>query len=137
MSYQQLVGTPLVPAGASPRWLYEEAPFCVLAHDSQADPCFIYANKAAQACFEYAWEEFVGLPSRLSAGPAERADRQRLLDQVASQGYASNYRGLRVSKTSRRFWIEDGTVWQLIDAAGLVHGQAAVFGTWHDAWAIT
>ena len=48
-------------------WLYEHAPFGLLAHDTSADPRFVYANSTAQGCFGYAWEEFVGLPSRLSA----------------------------------------------------------------------
>ena len=130
-SHERLVGTCLAPAGV--RWLYETAPFCVVAHDTAADPRFVYANRAAQRCFEYSWEEFTALPSRLSAGPADRAERQALLDQVARTGWASGYRGLRVAKSGRRFWIEDGTVWQLVDAAGVVRGQAATFPRWRDA----
>jgi hypothetical protein len=30
------------------RWLYEEAPYCVLAHNTDPDPVFVYANKTAQ-----------------------------------------------------------------------------------------
>ena len=113
-------------------WLYEAAPFCVLAHDTAADPVFTYANRAAQRCFEYSWAEFTALPSRLSAEAPDRDARQHLLDQVSRQGYASGYRGVRVARSGRRFWIEDGTVWQLIDAAGVVHGQAATFPRWRD-----
>lgn len=135
-SHARLVGRSLLPcdliADDPARWLYEEAPFCVLAHDTAADPRFIYANKAAQRCFDYHLDELIGLPSRLSAEPANQADRQRLLDQVTRQGFATNYSGIRISKTGRRFWIEDGTVWQLIDEAGQVHGQAAMFGSWRE-----
>lgn len=114
-------------------WLYKEAAFCVLAHDTAADPHFVYANEAAQRCFEYSWAEFVTLPSRLSAETPNRAERQSLLDQVSRQGYASGYRGLRIARSGRRFWIEDVTMWQLADSAGVVHGQAAAIPRWQDA----
>jgi hypothetical protein len=136
-SYLRLVGKTLLPrdlvVSDAARWLYEDAGFCVLAHDTQADPRFVYANRPAQMLFEYCWDEFIGLPSRLSAEPAEQSERQHLLDQVAKQGFASNYAGIRISKSGRRFWIEDGTVWQLIDERGTLHGQAAVFKRWRDA----
>ena len=136
-SYERLTGVSLLPADVgrdeAAQWLYEAAPFCVLAHDTAPDPRFVYANKAAQRCFEYTWAEFTALPSRLSAEAPNRAERQRLLDQVSRQGYASGYQGLRVARSGRRFWIEDGTVWQLVGADGAVRGQAAAFPRWRDA----
>ncbi len=126
-SYRRLTGTPLVPPGCDATWLYYEAPFAVLAHNTDPDPRFIYANKAAQACFEYSREEFITLPSRLSAQAPERAERQRLLEAVARNGYLRGYRGMRIAKSGRRFWIEAGVIWQLVDAAGISHGQAATF----------
>jgi hypothetical protein len=42
----------------------------------------------------------------------------------------SGYRGVRVAKWGRRFVIEDGIVWELIDADGTRHGQAATFSSW-------
>lgn len=131
-SFARLTGTPLVPQGADAAWLYREAPFAVLAHDPSADPCFTYANKAAQKCFGYSWDEFLALPSRLSAEPQDRAARQALLDAVARDGFAAGYRGVRVGKDGRRFLIEDGVVWELIDAHGTRHGQAATFATWRE-----
>jgi len=136
-SYRRIVGKPLVPVGLddaqAARWLYEDAPFCILAHDTAADPQFIYANRAAQRCFEYSWAEFTTLPSRLSAEAPNRAGRQDLLDRVARDGFADGYRGLRISRSGRRFFIEDGTVWQLVDHRGGVHGQGAMFPRWQDA----
>jgi MEKHLA domain len=131
-SYRRLVGAPLVPEEADAEWLYEQAPFAVLAHDGSDDPKFIYANQYAQACFEYDWDEITKLPSRLSAGPADRAERQALLDAVAQRGFMAGYHGVRVAKSGRRFLIEDGIVWELIDAEGLRHGQAATFSCWRD-----
>jgi hypothetical protein len=135
-SFARLVGKPLAPAemdaAQAAQWLYEAAPFCVLAHSTAADPIFIYANQAAQTCFEYPLAEFLTLPSRLSAEAPNRAERQSLLERVAQHGFASGYRGLRISRSGRKFTIEDGTVWQLIDAQGVVHGQAAMFPRWQD-----
>jgi PAS domain S-box-containing protein len=126
-SYARLVGAPLVPGERGAAWLYQQAPFAVLAHNTDADPRFIYANKAAQDCFGYTWEEFMALPSRLSAEVAEQPERQRLLEAVTRNGFMSGYRGLRIAKSGRRFWIEDGVVWQLLDAGGVSRGQAATF----------
>ena len=131
-SYARLVGAPLVPPGTDADWLYREAPFVVVAHGTDQDPKFIYANKAAQNCFEYSWEEFMSLPSRLSAEAPDRAERQSLLEEVARNGFLSGYRGLRVAKSGRRFIIEDGVVWELLDRDGTRHGQAATFLSWRD-----
>lgn len=131
-SFSRLVGRPLVPAGADATWLYGDAPFVCVAHDTQADPRFVYANRAAQVRFGYGWDEFVGLPSRLSAQAPERAERQQFLDTVAAHGYVAGYRGLRVKKSGATFWIEDGLVWQLRDDTGTLRGTAAVFSTWTD-----
>jgi MEKHLA domain len=79
------------------------------------------------------WDEIVSLPSRLSAEPVDREERQKLLDDVARQGFATGYSGLRIAKSGRRFWIEDGVVWQLIDEDSAVRGQAATFAKWRDA----
>lgn len=131
-SYARLTGVPLVTPDTGARWLYEEAPFVVLAHNTDGDPKFIYANRAAQACFEYTWDEFIGMPSRLSAEPADRAERQKLLDAVVSKGFMRGYWGLRVAKFGRRFMMENGVVWELRDETGARHGQAATFSHWRN-----
>jgi hypothetical protein len=131
-SYARLLGKPLVPPGADAQWLYAGAPFVVLAHSAADDPKFIYANKAAQACFGYSWKEFLALPSRLSAEAPDRAARQALLEKVARDGFMAGYSGVRVAKSGKRFIIEDGIVWELIDRAGNRHGQAATFLSWRD-----
>lgn len=132
-SHARVVRTALVPPGTDAAWLYREAPFVVLAHGTEPDPKFIYANRAAQTCFEYSWDEFTTLPSRLTAQAPDRAERQALLEDVARNGFLAGYRGVRVAKSGRRFIIEDGVVWELIDRAGERHGQAATFLSWRDA----
>ena len=131
-SYARLVGKLLVPEGKDAAWLYAQAPIAVVAHNTDPDPKFIYANRCAQTCFEYSWDEFIGLPSRLSAEAPERAERQALLDAVAKNSFMSGYRGIRVAKSGRRFLIEDGVIRELIDEKGIRHGAAATFPSWRD-----
>jgi PAS domain S-box-containing protein len=128
-SHLRMVGRSLVessvPASELARWLYWDAQVALLAQRPGADPRFCYANRAAQRHFGYEWDEIVGLPSRLSAAREDRAERERLLSDVARDGFSDNYRGLRVTKAGVPFWIENATVWNLVDADGRLHGQAA------------
>ncbi|GIJ44943.1 MEKHLA domain-containing protein [Virgisporangium aliadipatigenens] len=132
-SYLMHIGEELVPGGlrgtGAASWLYDaSAP--LLAHDAAADPLFVYANRKAQALFGYEWDEFVGLPSRLSAGEQDRESRRAFLESVRRQGYADNYRGPRVTRDGRRFWIENATVWNLVGPDGAPAGQAAMILRW-------
>lgn len=133
-SYARLLGRPLLDAAAGEQptaaWLYR-APFCLLAHDGAADPIFIYANAAAQRCFGYGWDAFLTLPSRLSAETPARDERQRALDAVARDGFITNYSGIRIAKSGRRFRIENAVVWTLRDDDSAL-GQAAMIRSWRD-----
>ncbi|WP_019905627.1 MEKHLA domain-containing protein [Methylobacterium sp. 77] len=127
-SFRRAVGRPLVPEPeCDAAWLQAEAPFAVLAHDGGDDPRFIYANRTALRIFGYAAAELIGTPSRFSAEAPDRAERQRLLDAVTHDGFVANYAGIRIRKDGTRFPIRDAIVWQLVDEAGLLHGQAATF----------
>jgi len=101
-------------------------PFAVLAHNTLQDPVFIYGNVKALSTFEYSWEEFTTLPSRLSAETINQADRQKLLDEAKEKGFVTSYEGFRISKTGKRFYIKNVILWNLIDENGINHGQAAV-----------
>ncbi len=129
-SYSRLTGQTLIPgdieSAREAEWLYEDAPFAILAHDTATDPVFVYGNKAAQELFGYHWDELTSLPSRLSAEAPERGERQRFLEQVKRDGFVAGYSGIRIRKDGRRFRIENATVWQLIDEAGTYQGQAAM-----------
>lgn len=129
-SYQRLLGKPLVPEPMPPAqataWLYEEAPFAILAHNTAPDPVFIYGNKAAQRRFGYDWDEITRLPSRLSAEAPNREERQQFLARVQRLGYEAGYKGVRITKSGKRFMIEEATLWQMIDADGVLHGQAVI-----------
>lgn len=129
---KELGPPPVTSTDAAAQWLYEDAPFGLLAHNTADDPTFIYANRTAQRCFEYTWDEFVGLPSRLSAAPDAQPNRDAFIRSVTRDGYATGYRGIRIARSGRRFWITDVTMWDLIDTDGTLHGQAAVFPAWSD-----
>lgn len=105
------------------------APFVVVSHDSAANPVFNYGNKTALELFELSWLEFTALPSKESAEPPNQAERARLLEAVSTQGFVDNYSGVRISKTGKRFVIEQVTVWNLIDQNSY-YGQAAVYSQW-------
>jgi PAS domain-containing protein len=131
-SYERLLGRPLLELalGEDPGRALYEAPFVLLSHRTEADPIFNYANRSAQVLFGYPWEAFVGLPSRLSAEPVAREERERLLRRVADQGFIDDYAGVRVAADGRRFRIEQAVVWNLVDETGTPQGQAACFHHW-------
>lgn len=106
------------------------APFVLLSHNTADDPIFCYANLAAQALWEYDWEEFTRLPSRLSAEASVRAERSGLLAQALEGGIIRNYRGVRISRTGKRFELGDTSLWNVTDDAGKRIGQAASFSSW-------
>jgi hypothetical protein len=130
-AYELALSESLVPAHVAATdavaWLYGEAELAVVAHDTQPDPCFVYANVAAQRCFERPWAQLVGMPSRFSAEAPERGARAAMLEQVARFGFLRDYRGVRISGSGRRFWIEGGVIWNVRRADGALWGQAACF----------
>ena len=107
------------------------AEFIVLSHDGQKDPCFTYANKAAQELWKISWSEFIGLPSKFSAAKDEREGRDQLLKDVQQNGFSENGTAIRIDKLGRKFFIENLTVWNLLDGQGGRVGQAATYQDWH------
>lgn len=129
-SHLRLIGRPLVAPNTNLRRALWEAPLAILAHGTEADPVFFYGNRCALTLFEMDWAAFIQLPSRLSAEPLLRDERARLLERVARDGCITDYAGVRISSTGRRFRIEQAAVWNLIDEHGTCHGQAAAFDRW-------
>lgn len=127
-SFSRLLGQELIDQNQS---LFE-APFAVLSHGTQADPIFNYGNQTALNLFEMEWDDFIQLPSRLSAEQVTQKERDRLLERVTEQGYINDYRGVRISSTGKRFMVEDAIVWNMIDDAGIYRGQAAVLYKWSE-----
>jgi hypothetical protein len=106
------------------------APRVILAHGTEADPIFFYGNRMALDLFEIGAADFLCMPSRLSAEPLGRDERARLLDRVSRDGFIADYAGVRISAKGRRFRIQQAVVWNLVDEAGAIHGQAATFDSW-------
>jgi len=107
-----------------------ECPAVILSHGLQDDPIFNYGNQAALDLFELDWTSLIGLPSRKSAEPINRAERARLLETVTHQGFIDDYSGIRISSSGRRFAIAKAIVWNVVDAKGTLRGQAATFSQW-------
>lgn len=108
------------------------ASVAVVSHGVEADPLFNYANRQALSLFGYAYTDFIGLPSRFSAEPIHREQRQHLLSQVSERGYFEGYEGVRIALSGRRFKIMNAIIWNVMDDAGGYRGQAAMIPEW--AW---
>jgi len=129
-SYRRLIGTPLVAPAPDPVEALWTAPHAIVAHGTEADPVFFFGNRTALSLFEMAFATFTQLPSRCSAEPLLREERAHLLERVGREGFITDYAGIRISATGRRFRIAQATVWNLADDAGNPAGQAAAFATW-------
>jgi MEKHLA domain len=110
-----------------------EAPFVVVSHGMEADPIFNYGNQQASALWELDWQSFTRMRSRQSAAPIEQEAREKLLAEAKQEGYIKNYRGIRTSSTGKQFWIENVTLWNVLDEQQQACGQAATFTQWQFA----
>ena len=106
------------------------APSVVASHVKAEDPILNYGNQQALDLWEGTWEEFTSTPSRLTAEPLNQAERARMLEQVAEHGFMTDYQGIRISRTGRRFLMKQATVWNVLDDHGTIQGQAATFSQW-------
>jgi len=107
-----------------------QSPFVVVSHGTEEDPLLNYGNQVALELWELTWEGLVKTPSRLTAEPMNRAERELMLEQARTRGYLDTYRGVRISSTGRRFLVENAVVWNVVDAGGQRVGQAATFAQW-------
>jgi len=130
-SYKRLLGRPLLTLapGEQEETALFESPLIVLSHGLEEDPVLNYGNRRALALWEMDWETFTTTPSRLTAEPMLREERQRFLAEVALKGYVDTYKGIRISRTGTRFEIQEAIVFNLTDEGGGRYGQAAVFAT--------
>jgi MEKHLA domain-containing protein len=107
-----------------------QAPFVVVSHGAETDPILNYGNQMALDLWEMTWDQLVQIPSRLTAEPINRAEREWMLEQAKTRGYLDTYRGVRITSTGRRFLVENALIWNIVDAEGQRVGQAATFSTW-------
>lgn len=132
-NYEQILGHPLFKRTGDAQEQAERlffAPFVVLSHGTQADPIFNYGNKTALDLWEMTWQELTTTPSRLTAEPPNQKEREMMLAQAAKHGFIENYTGIRISRTGKRFRIENFTIWNLLNSEGTYQGQAATGHNW-------
>jgi len=130
-SYRRRLGHDLFDRSGDPaedgRRLFE-LPMAVLAHDASPTPLLDWANLAAARAFDATPESLLGRPSAATAPADAVADRGKLFEALARDGFVTGYSGVRVSLTGRRFVIDDVTVLEVTDATGRPAGHAAVIG---------
>ena len=122
-----------IPSNCSPQEIANllfNADFIVVSHGTQADPIFNYGNQKALDLWQMDWQTFISTPSRYTVQPIEHEDREQLLAQAKSQGYVSNYRGIRIASNGDRFYINNVILWNVVDKEGKLWGQAATFHDW-------
>jgi len=107
-----------------------EAPFAVVSTAADAEQVLNYGNATALALWEMEWDTFVKTPSRLTAEPDHRNEREAFLRRVREVGFIDDYSGIRISRGGRRFLIARATVWNTTDQFGCHNGQAATFTSW-------
>ena len=132
-SYAQWVKQELIQRDGSPleqaERLFNSA-FVVVSHGVEDDPILNYGNQVALNLWAMDWHKFIQTPSRLTAEPVNREDRARMLEQAKVQGYISDYRGVRISSTGKRFLVDQAIVWNIHKPDGNAIGQGATFATW-------
>ena len=107
-----------------------QSPFVVVSHGMEEDPLLNYGNHVALELWEMTWEQLIMTPSRLTAEPINRAERESMLEQARTRGYLDTYRGVRITSTGRRFLVENALIWNVVDGKGQRVGQAATFSQW-------
>lgn len=105
-------------------------PFVVVSHGLQEDPILNYGNLAALTLWEMDWTQFIQTPSRHTAEPVNREERARMLSQAQTAGFIADYRGVRISRSGKRFLVDRATVWTVQKTDGTSVGQAAAFSEW-------
>ncbi len=107
-----------------------EADFIVVAHGTEINPILNYGNQKALDIWELTWPEFTQTPSRQTAEAIEQQERDRLLAKTSEKGY-SRFSTIRITNTGKRFKINNGIVWNVIDDQQTYQGQAAVYSDFY------
>lgn len=132
-SHRHWTGRDLVERRGSPSLdsqVLFNAAIVVVSHGTEADPILNYGNRTALGLWELTWEQLLAMPSRLTAEPVNRPERERMLDAARRDGYHEGYRGVRITASGRRFLVNNALVWTVLDPSGNRAGQAATFAAW-------
>jgi len=132
-SYAHWLGKELIPRTGDPEDQAQDlfaVPFVVVSHGTQADPILNYGNQTSLDLWEMSWETLTQTPSRLTAEPVHRDERQRMLAGLSQRGFIDDYQGIRISSSGKRFRVQNAIVWNIVDGNRTRHGQAATFADW-------
>jgi hypothetical protein len=132
-SYEQRLKSSLIERKSEPLEQAKAlflAPFVIVSHGTQHDPILNYGNQMALKLWEMNWNDLINTPSRLTAEPVEQQEREEMLARAAKYGYIDDYSGIRISKSGKRFSIEEAIIWNLSDTQEQKCGQAATFSKW-------
>ena len=132
-SYRRWIGRELIERHGESEFQARalfESPIVVVSHGTEADPILNYGNQTALDLWEMTWEQLIKTPSRLTAEPVNRAEREWMLEQARSRGFIDTYRGVRISGTGRRFLVENALIWNVLNGRNERTGQAATFSRW-------
>lgn len=132
-SFQRWLGRDLINRETSREQQAQDlfaASFVVVSHGVQDDPILSYGNQTALQLWEMDFATLTSIPSRLTAEPMHRDERAQLLAQTSAHGFVDQYRGIRVSRSGKRFMIREAIVWNLLSPEGQYVGQAATFSDW-------
>lgn len=105
---------------------FEACSYPIASHDHKAEPLFNYANKAALLLFKMKAQDMIGLPSKKSASQSNQASREAFLKKVSRYGFVKHYQGERIASDGTVFYIEDATVWNLMNEINEYCGQAVI-----------
>ena len=132
-SYRLWTGKELVARHGDPaadaKALFD-APFIVVSHGTQANPILNYGNQAALNLWELDWDHLTRMPSRETAEPMHREEREQFMTRVRRDGFLSDYEGIRIASSGRRFRIQNALIWNVFDENKTICGQAATFAAW-------
>lgn len=107
--------------------IHDNTRYAVLSHGNQTDPIYNYFNKAALLQFEYPEEEIYLLPSRYSAPPALRQDRDEKISSAVQQNVQFIPSAIRQGKSGKQFELINVTLWNVYNERNERVGQSAVF----------
>lgn len=130
-SFARLAGKPLVglaPAGYEPAmW---QAPRAIGARGIGFEPRYFYGNRMLLDLLGMSASELAGTSPRQQAEPLLRAERERMIDELARNDIVEIYGVVGLTATGRRFAISDAQIWNLIDRRGGRHGLGITFSAW-------
>ncbi len=129
LSYHKYTNKPLIENHNNLIDELYDASFVFASHRyfDDDEPRFVFGNAKALELWELDWDNFIGMPSRLTAEAIHQDERECLLQEVNSKGHIKNYSGIRISSTGKRFQINNAIVWNVLNSSEEVIGQAVKF----------